>query len=170
MKKIIALLIFLALIGCAPQEQPVPAIEAEPTPLPEPEPAPIVAPAPEPTPVTAPEPAVSPGPTTATDPILLKQGTFKDVTHRTSGTVKIYLQPEGKQLMTMTGFDTTPGPGLSVVLHTGNPASGFEVGRLISASGNYPYDLPSDLDVSPYTHVSIYSKKYNVVYGEAKLR
>ena len=77
--------------------------------------------------------------------------------------------PLGKKVLNMIGFDTTPGPGLTIVLHSGNVQNGFVVGSLTASSGNYPYDLPDDLNVSPYTKVSIYNKKYNVIYGEAEL-
>lgn len=74
-----------------------------------------------------------------------------------------------QRLSNLCGFDTTPGPGLSVVLHSGDVQNGFVVGSLISASGNYPYP-PYDLDVGRYTTVAIYKKKYNVIYGEADLK
>ena len=175
MRQVIALLFVLFLAACA---APVPE-EISVEPIAEPEPVETV---PEPTPVppppavveAAPEPEPeflgSPGPTTATDPVVLKQGYFKKVTHKTSGLAQIIRSPLGKMMINLRGFDTVPGPGLTVVLHSGDPANGYEVGRLISASGNYPYDLDDDLDVSPYTKVSIYSKKYNVVYGEAELK
>ncbi len=72
--------------------------------------------------------------------------------------------------LNLMGFDTTPGPGLSIVLHSGSVEDGFVVNTLTSASGNYPYSLPKNLDASPYTRVAIYNQKYNVIYGEADLR
>ena len=174
MRQVIALLFVLFLVACAAPQVPPAETVAEPEPVeaaPEPTPVP-----PPPTPVVEavpePEPELlgSPGPTTATDPVVLKQGYFQKVTHKTSGLAQIIRSPLGKMMINLRGFDTVPGPGLTVVLHSGDPASGYEVGRLISASGNYPYDLDDDIDVSPYTKVSIYSKKYDVVYGEAELK
>jgi len=179
MKKLIALLFILLLAGCAalrgePAAPPSRAVPAVPAPVQEPAPAPAVEPAPAPVVETAPTPAPKqetlPGPTTGRDPILLKQGTFKKVVHPTSGLARIYLLPNGEKIIELFGFDTTPGPGLAVVLHSGDVKNGYVVGSLIATQGNYPYDLPKSLDVSPYTRVAIYNKKYNVVYGEAELR
>jgi len=106
---------------------------------------------------------------TAQDPKILKQGYLHKVVHPTSGRVQIVRAPGGAMTLNLQGFDTRPGPGLTVVLHSGDVKSGFEVGNLISASGNYPYNLPNNLDVSGYTRVAIYNKKYNVIYGEANI-
>jgi hypothetical protein len=169
MKTVIALLIVLMLAGCAaPQAPPEVQPAVEPTPAPAPAPEPSPAPAPEPQ--AAPEAETLPGPTTATSPVTLKQGFFHKVVHPTDGRVAIDLLPSGEKILNLFGFDTTPGPGLIVVLHSGQVKDGFVVGTLISASGNYPYDLPKDLDVSKYTRVAIYNKKYNVIYGEAELK
>lgn len=106
---------------------------------------------------------------TAQDPKILKQGYFHKVVHPTDGRVQIVRAPGGAMTLNLQGFDTWPGPGLTVVLHSGDVRNGFEVGSLISASGNYPYNLPNNLDVSGYTRVSIYNKKYNVIYGQADI-
>lgn len=171
MKQLIAILFILFLAGCAAQQPPAqPVLTTEPAPVvtqPVPAPAttqPVVEAAP-----AAPTPAATPGPTTATDPVILKQGYFKKVVHPTSGRVQIVRAPGGAMTLNMLGFDTTPGPGLTIVLHSGNVQTGFEVSTLTSASGNYPYNLPKDFDASKYSRASIYNKKYNVIYGEATL-
>lgn len=106
----------------------------------------------------------------AKDPIMLKQGSFHKVVHPTDGIVRIYQQPDGDKTLNFLGFDTVPGPGLTIVLHSGDVKDGFVVSTLTSASGNYPYNLPKSLEVNAYTHVAIYNAKYNVIYGEADLR
>ncbi len=101
---------------------------------------------------------------------MLKQGYFHKVVHPTDGRAQIIRAPSGELTLNLQGFDTTPGPGLTVVLHSGDVQNGFVVGTLISATGNYPYDLPKSLDASSFTRVAIYNKKYNVIYGEAELK
>ncbi len=113
---------------------------------------------------------VSPGPTTALEPTVLKQGYFHKVVHETNGNVQIVRALGGALSLNLRGFDTEPGPGLTVVLHNGDPADGYIVGTLISHTGNYPYSLPNDFDVNKYSKVAIYNKKYNVVWGEADLK
>ena len=173
MKQFIAIVFILFLAGCAQVQQPPaqPVLTTEPAPVatvPTSAPA-TTQPVVEAAPAAAPTPAATPGPTTATDPVILKQGYFKKVVHPTSGRVQIVRAPGGAMTLNMLGFDTTPGPGLTIVLHSGNVQTGFEVSTLTSASGNYPYNLPKDFDASKYSRASIYNKKYNVIYGEATL-
>ncbi len=195
MKQLIAILMVLFLAGCINvQMTPAPAAPAAvPAAVPAPQTAVTVTPAvPAATPAVAPaapaegmEPAMpsetvavnalpptssAPGPTGARDPIILKYGSFKGVVHPTSGTAKVYLSPMNKKVLGLFGFSTSPGPALTIVMHNGDPANGFVVGTLISASGNYPYDLPNDFDENKYSKVSVYNKKYNVIYGTAELR
>lgn len=175
MKNIIALLLIFVLAGCAAQAPPQPAAETVPIAQPAAEPMAVVAPPPQQTETPAPQPApvpeveTAPGPLTAKDPVILKQGYFHKVVHPTDGRVQIVRAPGGAMTLNLYGFDTTPGPGLTVVLHSGDVKTGYEVGTLISASGNYPYNLPNNLDVRPYTYAAIYNKKYNVIYGEAEI-
>ncbi len=190
MKKIIALILVIFLIGCQPAAQPAAAPQAQPaTPAVQTPPATPAPVAPEITPGPVQEPTgpaqspyevmqevstssgtVAPGPTTATDPVVLKQGYFQKVVHPTNGLAQIIMAPGGILSLNLRGFDTMPGPGLTLVLHTGDPATGFVVGTLVSHTGNYPYNIPKDTDVSKYTKVSVYNKKYNVIYGTADLK
>jgi hypothetical protein len=173
MKQILALVLILFLAGCAAQTPPAqPAAQTQP----EATAAPVAQATAEPT--AAPQPVATaapveeefaPGPMTAKDPIILKQGNFHKVVHSTSGKVQIIRSPGGAMTVNLIGFDTTPGPGLALVLHSGNVQNGYVVSSLTSASGNYPYNLPANFDVRPYTRAAIYNKKYNVIYGEADL-
>lgn len=166
MRQIIAILLVIFLAACAAPAQQVAVPKLEPQPAS----APAVQTA-EPAPAqTAPQPAALPGPTTAADPVMLKQGEFHRIAYHTDGRVSIHRKIDGTLIMDFTGFKTTPGAGLSVVLHSGDPANGFVVGGLISASGNYPYKLPDDLEVNKYHKVAIYQAKNSLVYGEADLR
>ena len=186
MKQIIALLIVLFLIGCQPVAQPAapaPAVPVAPV-----APAPAAAPAVvevTPGPVQPTGPAQSPyevmaeastqkegsiaGPTTAQDTMILKQGEFRDVVHKTHGRAQIARIPGGGISLNLLGFYTDAGPGLTIVLNSGDPATGFAVSGLTSNTGSYSYNLPANTDLRKYTKVSIYNKKYNVIYGEADL-
>jgi hypothetical protein len=112
----------------------------------------------------------TPGPTTATDPGIIKQGDFKSMVHTTHGRAQIVRVPGGALSLNLLGFFTDAGPGLTIVLHSGDPATGLTVSTLTSNTGSYSYSLPGNIDLSKYTKVSIYNKKYNVIYGEASLR
>ncbi|MEM4239766.1 MAG: DM13 domain-containing protein [Candidatus Woesearchaeota archaeon] len=184
-RAIIAFIIMMFLIGCQPAAKPEAqqALAAAPVPATAPAPVTESAPAPQPAPaepaqspyevmqeVSAASGQVSPGPTTALEPAVLKEGYFHKVVHETNGNVQIARALGGTLSLNLRGFDTEPGPGLTVVLHNGDPANGYVVGTLISHTGNYPYSLPNDFDVNKYTKVAIYNKKYNVVWGEADLK
>ncbi|MEM4247334.1 MAG: DM13 domain-containing protein [Candidatus Woesearchaeota archaeon] len=183
MKQIITFFIVIFLMGCTAQ-QTQPAAQPAPATLPA-EPAPVTIPTRpvQPTPaepaqspyevmqeVSAPSGVIAPGPTNVPEPAILKQGYFHKVVHETNGRVQVSRALGGALSLNFIGFDTTPGPGLSVVLHSGDVKNGYVVGNLISHTGNYPYPLPNNLDVNKYTKVAIYNKKYNVIYGEADLK
>jgi hypothetical protein len=187
MKQIIALLILvLFLIGCQPVAQPVaprPNAATNPPPAPTPPSAVEVAPGPVPPAPTGPAQSAyevaaevsaptsgSAGPTTAQDTVILKQGDFRDVVHNTHGRAQIARVPGGGLALNLLGFFTDAGPGLTIVLHSGDPATGLAVSGLTSNTGSYSYTLPANTDLRKYTKVSIYNKKYNVIWGEAELR
>lgn len=90
--------------------------------------------------------------------------------HTTHGRAQIVRVPGGALSLNLLGFFTDAGPGLTIVLHSGDPATGLTVSTLTSNTGSYSYSLPGNIDLSKYTKVSIYNKKYNVIYGEASLR
>ncbi len=186
MKQIIALILVLFLIGCQPAAQQVaPRPNAATNPPPEPtspsaavesSPGPVSAPTgPEKSPyetmaeVSTPTQG-APGPTAAQDTSILKQGDFKSVVHATHGRVQVVRVPGGALSLNLLGFFTDAGPGLTIVMHSGDPATGLAVSGLTSNTGSYSYSLPGNIDLSKYTKVSIYNKKYNVIYGEASLR
>lgn len=188
MKQMITLLILIFLMGCTAQ-QAQQATPRQDTTTP-PEQSPLQAPPPQETPpaattlpagpaqspyeimreVSAASGQIAPGPTNVPEPAILKQGYFHKVVHETNGRVQISRALGGALSLNFIGFDTTPGPGLTVVLHSGDVTKGYVVGNLISHTGNYPYSLPNNLDVNKYTKVAIYNKKYNVVWGEADLK
>jgi len=172
-KQLIAILFILFLAGCAaqmPAAQPAAQTQPTATAAPAAQATTVPTAAPQPVATAAPtEEEFAPGPMTAKDPIILKQGNFHKVVHPTSGRVQIIRSPGGAMTVNLIGFDTTPGPGLALVLHSGNVQSGYVVSSLTSATGNYPYNLPASHDVRAYTRAAIYNKKYNVIYGEADL-
>jgi hypothetical protein len=175
-------------MGCQPVAQPAapaPAVPVAPSAAPAPAPASAPAPAVSPGPVQPTGPAQSPyetaaevathqegvsaGPTNAQDTMVLKQGDFKSMVHTTHGRAQIVRIPGGALSLNILGFYTDAGPGLTIVLHSGDPATGFQVSTLTSNTGSYSYGLPGSVDLSKYSKVSIYNKKYNVIWGEADL-
>jgi len=102
-------------------------------------------------------------------PQTLKTGIFKTVKYNTNGAVHVDKLPEGNIVVNFIGFDTTPGAGLYVYLYKDDIKQGVELGKLTSVSGNYPYEVPEDVNIYSFDKVAIYSTSSEEIYGEAKL-
>ena len=100
--------------------------------------------------------------------------------HPTSGRASIYQVPGGKRDLRLTGFMTSNGPDVHVLLAEsadenlkqefvkGQLAS-VELGALKANQGDQDYDLPDSADLSKYDDVVIYCERFHVVFGSAKL-
>ena len=105
----------------------------------------------------------------ATGPQTLKSGTFTTVAKTTTGQVKIIRTADEKIILQLESFGTEPGPGLYVYLVDQSVPEGYEVAKLVSREGGQKYDLPTDIDLTKYKKVVIYSKSESKIYGQASL-
>ena len=125
-------------------------------------------------------PVATPVPTTLPAPVALSSGQFTEVDtiHKGEGTATLYRLPDDRRLLRFEPFKVQNGPDLYVYL-SGHPmprssaelhAQGaFEVARLKGNIGDQNYELPADLDLSPYHAVVIYCKRFGVVFSTAEL-
>ncbi|MEN8655515.1 DM13 domain-containing protein [Streptomyces sp. 21So2-11] len=138
--------------------------------------------------VTATAPAVStpPGASSATPaapavPQAVATGQLISHEHTTTGTVKIVRLADGSHTLRLENLDTSNGPDLHVWL-TDAPVkegkAGWEVfddgkyvslGKLKGNKGDQNYVLPTGVDLSQYTSVSIWCDRFNVSFGAAAL-
>ncbi len=173
--KLFAILCILVLAGCAqPVKESTPVPVAEPAVEPEAEPAVSVAEERVELPIetSADEPVSEPiatGPTGAQEPARLFETFFTTKEYPTSGTVHVDRTLEGNIVINFLGFDTTPGAGLHVYLYKDDIAQGVDLGGLVSVSGNYPYEVPEDVNIYQYEYIAIYSTSSGKIYGEARL-
>jgi hypothetical protein len=114
-------------------------------------------------------------------PLLLSRGELISHEHPTHGTVSVIQQPDGKRVLAIARLDTSNGPDLHVWL-TDAPvrqgSSGYHVfddgehvslGTLKGNVGNQVYAIPSELDLSRLTSVTIWCDRFDVSFGAAEL-
>jgi hypothetical protein len=100
---------------------------------------------------------------------IIFKGSFQNAVHPTSGTAKVITQ-ENKKLLVFENFRTDPGPDLRVYLATSTSPTDFvEIGTLKASSGNFSYELDSNINIEQRNHVLIWCKRFSVLFGSAKL-
>lgn len=107
--------------------------------------------------------------TTTVGPTALARGDFASLAHETVGTATLLVQPDGSRLLTLTGFETDPGPDLRVYVSPdmGGAVDGaIDIGALKGNLGDQQYELPVD---SPSGSVVIWCRAFSVGFGVADL-
>lgn len=136
--------------------------------------------APAPT-LASPDPTTPPELPETSTPIVLAEGEFISHEYATAGSARILELPDGSRVLRIEGLDTSDGPDLKVWL-TDQPvidgAAGWGVfddglyvslGELKGNRGNQNYPIPSDVDLSDYSSVSIWCERFAVSFGAAEL-
>jgi hypothetical protein len=110
----------------------------------------------------------------------LYTGKFHGRVHKTEGRATIYQDSNGKLLLRLTGFKTSNGPDVHVVLVAAKDASDdanslkssterVELGLLKGNEGDQNYEIPAGTDLAKFTLVSIYCERFNANFGAAPL-
>jgi hypothetical protein len=126
--------------------------------------------APDPTPAATGSPAGEPA--APAQPRALARGDFVSAAHSTRGTATLVEAPDGRRLLTLTGFATDPGPDLRVYLVRGDGTSvrGFrDLGRLKGNKGDQQYRLPADVAPDQAGAVVVWCRAFSVAFGRAPL-
>ena len=123
------------------------------------------------TPGASAEPTPNPSMTRQDDvgPVVLATGDFRDGAHPTEGVATFLQQPDGGRVVTLTRFDTDPGPDLRVYLVPGNGSSvegAVDLGALKGNKGDQQYAVPRD---APDGAVVIWCRAFSVAFGSARL-
>lgn len=106
---------------------------------------------------------------TSDDPTLLAEGRFRDAAHPTAGRAQLIARPDGSRVLTLTRFETDPGPDLRVYLVPGDGSSvrgSVDLGALKGNKGDQQYDVP---DGAPEGAVVIWCRAFSVAFGAAAL-
>ncbi len=102
------------------------------------------------------------------------EGTFTGLAHPTSGVARIVEQADGARVVTLTGFETDPGPDLYVYAVPGrvsgeNVDGGVNLGRLKGNIGSQQYVLPAGFDAADGATVVVWCRAFSVTFGAAVL-
>jgi hypothetical protein len=89
-------------------------------------------------------------------------GRFRDGEHATQGTARVIRMPDGRRVLTLTDFETSPGPDLRVRIGE------KDLGALKGNRGDQQYELPADLDPRNQT-VLIWCRAFSALFGSARL-
>jgi hypothetical protein len=117
-----------------------------------------------------------PGPIGA--PIVVASGQFHNGAHDTSGTAEIQQFANGRRILRLTGFQTSNGPDVRVLLvGAADPmdndavtkAKRLELGSLKGNIGDQNYDIPAGADLAEYQSVVIWCHRFGVNFGAAPL-
>jgi len=103
----------------------------------------------------------------------LAEGRFVDLAHSTTGTARIVETDRGR-VLTLTGFETDPGPDLYVYLAPGLTSGedvdgALRLARLKGNVGSQQYELPAGFDVSAGATAVIWCRAFSVAFGAARL-
>jgi Electron transfer DM13 len=107
-------------------------------------------------------------------------GKFHGKVHETSGRATVYQEADGKLVLRLTGFKTSNGPDVHVILVATKDASDdanflksnterVELGKLKGNEGDQNYEIPAGTDLSKFQTVSIYCERFNANFRAAPL-
>lgn len=109
---------------------------------------------------------------------VLGQGVFYDLAHEGEGVATIYLLEDGQRVLRFEDFQVLNGPDLHVWLVGDEPVPDtigvepvlyFDLGKLSGNIGDQNYEIPADLDLSPYKSVVIWCVPFRVPFNAASL-
>ena len=107
-------------------------------------------------------------------------GKFHGKVHSTEGQATVYHQADGKLLLRVSGFKTSNGRDVHVILVAVKDASDdasfsksnterVEPGKLKGNEGDQNYEIPARTDLSKFATASIYCERFNAYFGSAPL-
>jgi hypothetical protein len=102
----------------------------------------------------------------------LAAGAFFGLAHDTTGRAAVVRAPDGSVKLTLTEFETDPGPDLYVYLVPGETDGrgvdrGTRLGRLKGNIGNQQYDVPAGFALSAGATVVVWCRAFSVSFGAA---
>ncbi|MFF8480910.1 DM13 domain-containing protein [Streptomyces antibioticus] len=114
-------------------------------------------------------------------PLTVAGGELVGHEHATSGTVTLIRLADGSHVVRLENLDTSNGPDLRVWLTDAPVREGragwyvfddgehVSLGRLKGNRGSQNYPVPSGVDLSRYTSLSIWCDRFDVSFGAAEL-
>lgn len=122
--------------------------------------------------VAAPSPEQAEAEAEAEQNVALGRGGFESAAHDTTGKATLIRLAEGGRVLTLTDFETDPGPDLRVYLVTGDVddlGGVVDLGGLKGNRGDQQYDVKRSVDAERYRTVVIWCRAFSVAFGSARL-
>jgi len=109
----------------------------------------------------------------ASGAVELASARFRSHEHATAGTAAIVRLADDRRFLTLTSFETSPGPDLRVRLTPGGSIDGgvdgaVDLGALKGNRGNQQYAIPAGIKISGRT-VLIWCRAFSAPFGSARL-
>lgn len=110
--------------------------------------------------------------------VILAQGSFHGVAHYGKGKATLYRLADGRPVLRLSDFETSNGPALYVYLIASEDARDsasiqdvdfIDLGKLKGNLGDQNYELPADIDLTPYRAVTIWCRRFRVNFATAPL-
>ena len=110
--------------------------------------------------------------------VVLSAGSFQSGAHETKGTARIHQLADGRRVLRLTGFETSNGPDLRVILIAAagardsdevKKAGWVEVAKLKGNIGDQNYEVPAGIDLEKHRAVTIWCNRFGVNFGTAPL-
>jgi hypothetical protein len=95
--------------------------------------------------------------------VTVSNGRFVSGEHETRGVASVVRRRDGRRFLTLTGFDTSPGPDLRVRVGPDN----VDLGGLKGNRGDQQYMIPRGTRI---TSVVIWCRAFSATFGSAQLR
>ena len=114
-------------------------------------------------------------------PLVLAEGVLVSHEYQTSGVVKILQLEDGSRVLRLENLDTSDGPRVEVWLTDAPVIEGEEgwrvfddgkytsLGAMKGNQGNQNYEIPTDLDLSEVSSISLWCVTFSVSFGAAEL-
>jgi hypothetical protein len=106
--------------------------------------------------------------------VQVRSGAFRSEEHASRGTAAVVRLRDGRRVLTLTRFSTSPGPDLRVRLVPGSSADGgadgaIDLGGLKGNRGDQQYELPPGADLARYRSVVIWCRAFSAAFASARL-
>jgi hypothetical protein len=106
--------------------------------------------------------------------VQIASGRFSSIAHGSRGKAAVVELPSGARKLTLSDFETDPGPDLRLYVSTGDPADGDlgrfrDLGTLKGKVGDQQYDLSRDVTIERYSTVVVWCRAFSVAFTSAPL-
>jgi Electron transfer DM13 len=106
--------------------------------------------------------------------VQMASGRFSSIAHDSTGKAAVVELASGARKLTLSDFETDPGPDLRLYVSTSDPADGDlgrfrDLGALKGNVGDQQYDLSRNVRIARYSTVVVWCRAFSVAFTSAPL-